>query len=158
MIRSGTRTEMSRTTDSTTSDPEQRLRETLRARGQRVTSQRIVIHRALHELDRHVTAEEVLRTVSRTLPNLSLPTVYATLDLLEELGMVRRISPGEGPVLYDPRGEEHHHLVCRRCGRVEDVDAGVDMSRALRAARRKGFVPRGAAVVVSGLCQRCSEL
>ncbi|MGH2942821.1 MAG: Fur family transcriptional regulator, partial [Solirubrobacteraceae bacterium] len=63
----------------------------LRERGMRVTPQRVVLHRALHELDRHVTADELLDAVADRLPNVSLPTIYATLDLLEELGMVRRV-------------------------------------------------------------------
>ena len=57
----------------------------LRERGLRVTSQRVVVHRALRELDRHVTADELLDAVSERLPNVSLPTIYATLDLLEDL-------------------------------------------------------------------------
>jgi Fe2+ or Zn2+ uptake regulation protein len=146
------------TVATTPEDQERALREALRARGQRVTSQRLVIHRALLQLDRHATAEEVLRTVSATLPNVSLPTVYATLDLFEELGIVRRISPGEGPVLYDPRGAEHHHAVCRRCGAVEDIEASVDLRRTLAAAKRTGFAPQDASVVVNGLCPRCAGL
>jgi Fe2+ or Zn2+ uptake regulation protein len=136
---------------------EQELRDALRARGQRITSQRLVIHRALRELDRHVTAERVLAAVSERLPNISLPTVYATLDLFDELGIVRRISPGEGAVLYDPRREEHHHLVCRRCGKVEDVDLALDTRRAIAAARRRGFEPDHAGLVVSGLCAACRD-
>lgn len=133
------------------------LRRLLRERGQRVTSQRIVIDRALRRLDRHVTADEVLSAVSEQLPGVSLPTVYATLDLFVQLGIVRRISPGEGPLLYDPRSDEHHHLVCDSCGAVEDVDARLDVAGALAAARRKGFAPERAALTVSGLCAPCAR-
>src|SRR5204862_6778246 len=94
------------------------LAEALRARGQRVTSQRLILHRALRELDRHATAEELLRSAGDRLPNLSLPTVYATLDLFEEMGIVRRIVGGAAGVLWDPRTDEHQHFACRRCGRV----------------------------------------
>jgi Fe2+ or Zn2+ uptake regulation protein len=128
----------------------------LRERGQRVTSQRLLIHRALRELDRHVTAEEVLAAVAPSLPSISLPTVYATLELFEELGIVRRVRAGEGPVRYDPRSERHHHLVCRRCGRVEDLDVSVDLSSALRAAARSRFAPDSAELVLSGLCAACA--
>jgi Fe2+ or Zn2+ uptake regulation protein len=128
----------------------------LRQRGQRVTSQRLVINRALRELDRHVTAEEVLATVSPQLPNVSLPTVYATLDLFEELGIIRRAAVVEGAALYDPRAEQHHHLVCRRCGRVEDLDAGIDFGPATRAAKRRGFASDHAELVLTGLCSDCS--
>jgi len=134
---------------------EERLVAALRERGQRVTSQRLVIGRLLRELDRHVTAEEVLRRASEQLPGVSLPTVYATLDLLAELGVARRVSVG-GPVLYDPRVADHAHLRCRVCGRVEDLEVDVDTARALRAARRAGFEAEGAELVVEGRCADCA--
>ncbi|HWH92657.1 MAG TPA: Fur family transcriptional regulator [Baekduia sp.] len=134
---------------------EERLVAALRERGQRVTSQRLVIGRLLRELDRHVTAEEVLRRASEQLPGVSLPTVYATLDLLAELGEARRVSVG-GPVLYDPRVEDHAHLRCRVCGRVEDLEVPLDTARALRAARAAGFEAEGAEVVVEGRCAVCA--
>jgi Fe2+ or Zn2+ uptake regulation protein len=136
-------------------DADARLAAALRERGQRVTSQRLVIGRLLRELDRHVTAEEVLRRASEQLPGVSLPTVYATLDLLAELGEARRVSVG-GPVLYDPRTEDHAHLRCRECGAVFDVDIPFDTAVALRAARDAGFTPEGAEVVVEGLCADCA--
>jgi Fe2+ or Zn2+ uptake regulation protein len=131
----------------------------LRARGQRVTSQRVVIHRALHELRRHATAEQVHVAVRDRLPGISLPTVYAALDLFEELGLVRRVTAPRrlgGATLYDPRVEPHHHLVCQRCGRVEDLEAPLDTSEALMAARRAGWAPEAPELVVSGLCRRCA--
>ena len=131
------------------------LVESLRSTGHRVTPQRVLIHRTLRDLGRHATAEEVQANVSERLPNASLPTIYATLDLFEELGLVRRIAAGTGPALYDPRTDEHQHMVCRRCGRVEDLDAGIDAAPALREARRRGFSPHGAELVVSGLCAAC---
>src|SRR3954466_9610932 len=134
---------------------EARLVAALRQRGQRVTSQRLVIGRLLRELDRHVTAEEVLRRASEQLPGVSLPTVYATLDLLAELGAARRVSVG-GPVLYDPRVADHAHLRCRVCGRVEDLEVDVDTARALRAAKRAGFEAEGAELVVEGRCAACA--
>jgi Fe2+ or Zn2+ uptake regulation protein len=127
----------------------------LRGRGQRVTPQRLVLNRALRELDRHVTAEELQAAVSDRLPGVSAPTVYATLELFEQLGSVRRI-PHPGADLWDPRLERHHHLVCRRCGAVEDLDTGLDDAAALRAARRRGFRPEGAQLTVTGLCARCA--
>jgi Fe2+ or Zn2+ uptake regulation protein len=137
-------------------DPsEARLVAALRDRGQRVTSQRLIIHRLLRELDRHVTAEEVLRRATEQLPGMSLPTVYATLDLLAELGVARRVSVG-GPVLYDPRTEDHAHLRCRSCGRVEDLALTLDAAPALRAARAAGFEAEAAELVVEGRCAACA--
>jgi Fe2+ or Zn2+ uptake regulation protein len=128
----------------------------LRERGMRVTPQRLLIHDALRDLDRHVTAEEVLAKVSDRLPNASLPTVYSTLELFEELGMLRRVPSAGGATLYDPRPEPHQHLACRQCGRVEDLDLEVDAGRAMRAARRRGFRPDGAELLIRGLCARCA--
>jgi Fe2+ or Zn2+ uptake regulation protein len=135
---------------------EQHLAGALRERGQRVTPQRLAIARVIEELDRHSTAEVVFAEVGRRMPGVSLPTVYATLDLLEQLGLVRRVASEGGAVVYDPRTDEHHHLACRRCGAIQDVDAPVDAVALLTAARAAGFAPDHAQVVVKGLCAACS--
>jgi Fe2+ or Zn2+ uptake regulation protein len=127
----------------------------LRAAGYRVTSQRLVIHRTLFELGRHVGADELQAAVTERLPNVSLPTIYASLDALEDAGLVRRISASQGHALYDARPADHHHLVCRRCGAVEDLDVQVPLASALDSARDRGFAPDGAEVVVRGLCSKC---
>lgn len=127
----------------------------LRARGYRVTPQRLAVHAALLDLDRHVSAEEVLEAVSDRVVGVSLPTVYASLEALEEAGLVRRVAAGRGPGLYDARPADHHHLVCRRCGTVEDLDVELELGRALRLAERRGFTADDAEVVVHGLCARC---
>src|SRR5918998_5722878 len=130
--------------ETATSQPDRGLAETLRERGQRVTPQRLAIHGAMRSLDRHVTADEVLQRVSGRVPGISLPTVYATLELLAELGLVRRVDVGEGPARFDPRTDPHHHAVCRRCGRIEDVDARARLDSTVAAARRRGFEPERA--------------
>ncbi len=122
----------------------------------RVTPQRVVVHRALRELDRHVTADELLDAVSERLPSVSLPTIYATLELLEELGMARRVQRA-GTTLFDPRIEPHHHLVCTSCGSVEDLDAAVDSAALERAAGRHGFAPERVEALVHGRCRDCAQ-
>jgi Fe2+ or Zn2+ uptake regulation protein len=138
-------------------EADSQLSELLRERGMRVTPQRLLLHRALRALNRHVTADELLDSVTESLPNASLPTVYSALELFEELGLVRRVPATAGAALYDPRTDEHQHLHCRRCGAVEDLDAKVDPAAALRAARRLGFRPDAAELVVSGLCPACAR-
>src|SRR3954470_13708567 len=138
-------------------DPDIQLTETLRARGQRVTPQRLVINRTLQELNRHVSAEEVLDAVDRRLPNVSLPTVYSTLELLGELGLVRRVGPAGGRVLFDPRMDEHQHAVCSVCGRGEDLDTHVDAGPAIQAAKRAGWSDPAAGMIVTGVCERCAK-
>jgi Fe2+ or Zn2+ uptake regulation protein len=148
---------MNATTDQNAADAA--LAGALRARGLRVTSPRLVLHRLLREQDSHVTAEQARDAMANALPGISLPTVYATLELFEELGIVRRVHAGGGAVRYDPRTDAHHHTVCRRCGRVEDFDGSDALARALVAtqadARRDGFDGDAAVVVLSGLCEEC---
>jgi Fe2+ or Zn2+ uptake regulation protein len=129
----------------------------LHDRGQRATPQRLVILRELRRRAQHATAEEVRRSVCDELPGTSTPTVYATLELLVELGLARRIGTGHGAALYDARTEPHQHMVCRRCGRVDDVDGGLDTSGLLNIAAAAGFHPEGAELVISGLCVDCAE-
>ena len=128
----------------------------LRARGRRVTSQRLVILRELRRRGRHATADQIRRAVRDHLPGTSTPTVYATLELLVELGLARKIDAGTGVSLYDARTDPHQHTVCRRCGRVEDLDLELDREGLLGAASSAGFVPDSAELVISGLCAECA--
>jgi Fe2+ or Zn2+ uptake regulation protein len=138
------------------SEIDQRLVAKLRERGLRVTSQRIVIHRTLCAQAQHLTAEQILKSVSDVLPGTSLPTVYATLELLEELGLIRRVGTGTGAVLFDSRVDPHAHTVCRRCGATADLEDAQAGQRALARAREAGFSPDHAQLVVWGLCERCA--
>jgi Fe2+ or Zn2+ uptake regulation protein len=132
------------------------LAEALRARGQRVTPQRLMVAGVLADQRGHATAEAVFRDVERRMPGVSLPTVYATLELLESLGMVRRVATERGAVVYDSRTDDHHHLACRRCGTMVDVEAPVVLPELMSAARATGFVPDHTDVVIRGLCADCS--
>jgi Fe2+ or Zn2+ uptake regulation protein len=134
---------------------DERLSTALRAAGHRVTSQRLVLYRVLEELGRHANAEEIARVSSERLPGLSLPTVYATLELFEGLGLIRRVDAGGPAALFDPRTEPHAHFACRRCGTVSDLDAAVDSSAAQLAARATGAEPDHVEVVLRGLCAAC---
>ena len=129
----------------------------LHARGGRATPQRLVILRELRRAGQHVTAEEIGRTVRADLPGISMPTVYATLELLVELGLARRVDAG-GAAIYDPRLEPHQHASCRRCGRLEDIDCDLDSPALLDAAAAGGFVGRSVELVISGLCAGCATL
>jgi len=140
----------------TTTLPPEEFAELLHSRGQRATPQRYAILRELRRRQHHATADEISQAVRARLPGTSTPTVYATLDLLVELGLARRIDTGLGAALYDGGTEPHQHMVCRRCGRVEDLDGGLDTERVLSAAGCTGFRPEGAELVISGLCSACA--
>jgi Fur family transcriptional regulator, stress-responsive regulator len=131
------------------------LAEKLRSSHHRVTSQRLVIFRELHARKQHVTAEQLLDAVSPALPGIAIPTVYSTLVLLEELGLVRRVSTGTGAVLFDSHVEPHAHTVCRSCGRLTDLEGHGAVPDALRSATDAGFSPEHAQVLIWGLCADC---
>src|ERR687885_388 len=138
-----------------TTATDDRLATVLRAGGHRMTSQRLVLHRVLAELGRHASAEEIARASAERLPGLSLPTVYATLELFEDLGLVRRVDAGGPAALFDPRTQRHAHFSCRRCGAVSALDVAVDATAAEDAARRSGAEPAHVDVVVRGVCAAC---
>jgi Fe2+ or Zn2+ uptake regulation protein len=143
---------------SFTSDIDRRLVAKLRERGMRVTPQRLVIHRALCGHSQHMTAEQLLASVSDTLPGTSLPTVYATLELLEDLRLVRRVAATNGAVVFDSRVDPHAHTVCRRCGAIADLDGAPVPAAAIARAGESGFVPDHAQLVVWGLCPKCASV
>jgi Fe2+ or Zn2+ uptake regulation protein len=131
------------------------LVELLHSRGQRVTSQRLVILRELRRRRQHATAEELHRAVHEELPGISVPTIYATLDLFVELGLARRIDTATA-ALYDAGLEPHQHAVCRRCGKVQDVDGQLNVGRLLGAATAAGFQAQRAELIITGLCADCA--
>ncbi|MGN6869736.1 MAG: Fur family transcriptional regulator [Solirubrobacteraceae bacterium] len=141
---------------SANTEVDTRLISQLRERGMRVTPQRIVIHRELCGHSQHMTAEQVLARVSDVLPGTSLPTVYSTLELLEALGLVRRVGTGNGAVVFDSRVEPHAHTVCRGCGAMADLEGTAAPEDALTRASAAGFVPDHAQLVVWGLCPDCA--
>ena len=133
------------------------LRELLSTRGMRVTSQRLVIHRALCEHGGHLSSERVHAIVSPTLPGISQQTVYSTLALLAEMGVARRVPVPGGTARFEARVDDHHHTVCERCGAVEDLDVRVPVGSALDSARAAGFQASSASLAVVGLCARCAR-
>jgi Fe2+ or Zn2+ uptake regulation protein len=132
------------------------LSELLHERGMRVTSQRLLIERVLREHGGHLTAEQVHELVGPALPGVTQQTVYSTLALLADLGVARRVAAPGPSTRFEAVGADHHHMICERCGAIEDLQARVPLGAAARAARDSGFVPASAGVTVLGLCARCA--
>ena len=132
------------------------LLEDLQVRGYRLTPQREMIVEAIAHAGRHVTAEEVYEQVHVRSSALNIATVYRTLDLLTELGLINRGDLGGGKVLYSPLSHGPHcHLVCRSCGQVTEADASLvaDLDDRFRGAC--DFAPDLGHFVVYGLCLGC---
>ncbi len=104
----------------------------------------------------HPTAEEVFRRLKPAHPALSLGTVYRNLRQLEQGGRLRRVELPEGPVRFDSRLDPHEHLICERCGRVEDITVAFSPSLESQVRAATPLPVTGCRLVVYGLCRRCS--
>jgi Fur family transcriptional regulator, peroxide stress response regulator len=134
-------------------DPET-LKGQLRERGLRVTEPRVAVLGYLASTDRHPTAEEVETAVNADGPVLSRASVYNVLHSLSRVGLVAGMSVQDGPARYDAHVAPHHHLVCRSCGRVEDVAWG-DFGVAARGVLPDGRAVRTLSLTLDGLCIDC---
>ncbi|MCS6952095.1 MAG: Fur family transcriptional regulator [Bryobacterales bacterium] len=126
-----------------------------RERGVRCTSQRYAILEYLLRHPTHPTADEIYRAINRTDPRASLATVYKALHALAEAGLIREVRVGCGAVRFEANTARHHHFVCERCGRMEDLD-WFDIPRLpekAAAGRRKLL---GYELILHGLCAHCA--
>jgi Fur family ferric uptake transcriptional regulator len=129
----------------------------LKRHGVVVTAQRLAVMRTLAGRP-HATADEVVERVRGEIGAISRQAVYNALGLLAERGLLRRIQPAGSPARYEDRvGDNHHHLVCRGCGRTVDVRCAVGDTPCLHAAEDHGFVIDEAEVVYWGYCPACQS-
>ena len=128
----------------------------LRAADLRVTRQRLAVLRAV-ERHPHADTGSVLAAVRTEEPTVSHQAVYDVLGALSDSGLVRRIQPAGSVARYELRvGDNHHHVVCRSCGTVADVDCAVGVRPCLDASDTHGFVVDEAEVTYWGLCPACA--
>jgi Fe2+ or Zn2+ uptake regulation protein len=130
--------------------------ELLRRVGLRVTQPRLAVLDALAHQP-HSDADDVASAARRSLGTVSTQAVYDVLHALTDAGLVRRIEPAGSPARFELRvGDNHHHVVCRDCGDIADVDCAVGHRPCLTASDSSGFVIDEAEVTYWGLCSRCS--
>ncbi len=135
-----------------TSDFEARLR----AVSLRVTRPRLAVLAVLRDHP-HVDTEKVIELVRVDHPTVSHQTVYDVLRALTDAGLVRRIQPAGATARYESRvGDNHHHVVCRSCGAIADVDCAVGHTPCLTASDDHGFMVDEAEVVYWGTCPACA--
>ena len=133
------------------SDPAQQLRQ----HGLQVTAQRIAVLRAVSRRP-HCTADDVAEDVRAEIGAISRQAVYDALAMLVEKGFLRRIQPARSPARYEDRvGDNHHHLICRTCGKTVDVDCAVGDTPCLTAAADSGYEIDEAEVIYWGTCPEC---
>ena len=135
----------------------ERLRTALRRSGAKLTHQRLEIFREIASRVDHPGVEAVFRAVKERLPTVSLDTVYRTLWLLNDLGLITTLGPRREGVRFDPNLDRHHHYVCVRCGLVQDFVSPRLAALPVPAAVRGFGSVEGVQVEVRGLCRRCSS-
>ncbi len=131
------------------------MEELLRAHDLRVTRPRIAVLSAVHEHP-HADTNAIIDVVRERLPDVSHQAVYDVLAALSQAGLLRRIQPQGSVARYEARvGDNHHHVVCRSCGAVADVDCAIGDAPCLNASESHGYVIEEAEVTYWGLCPEC---
>jgi Fur family ferric uptake transcriptional regulator len=134
------------------------LTDVLRQHGLSRTAQRCAVLRVVIEHP-HISAERVIEMTRTMLGSISRQSVYDTLNAFVEKNLVRRIQPVGSPALYEDRvNDNHHHLICRECSRVVDVDCAVRLRPCLEAADANGFEIDEAEVAYWGICPECKNI
>ena len=127
----------------------------LRARGFRMTSQRLAILHVLHHDGRHLSPAEIYKQARRQLAGLTEPTVYRTLEFLAQNGLVRSSRASNGRLTYQIAGEDHHHMICRVCGSEMEIQHTLleDFYRKLESI--SGYLRIDSHVTFFGVCPNC---
>lgn len=129
----------------------------LRDHGLRATATRLAVYRAVCDLPDHPSVETIAARVRAEAGPVSTQAIYDGLGALSEIGLVRRIEPAGSPGRFETRaGDNHHHIVCRACGAVQDVDCVVGRAPCLDPSDTGGFVIDEAEITFWGLCPRCT--
>ena len=130
----------------------------LRARGFRMTPQRMMVLDAIEASDDHISAEDIFKQAHAKYPYLNISTVYRTLELLKSEGLVAESDLGGGRLVYHPLGKaHHHHLVCRKCGGVQDVDESILDRLEDDLKKRYGFNADMEHMAIFGTCKKCKK-
>jgi Fe2+ or Zn2+ uptake regulation protein len=131
------------------------LADLLRQHGIQVTAQRLAVLTAVQRCP-HSTADEIFSIVRADIGAISRQAVYDALAVLADKGLIRRIQPARSPARYEGRiGDNHHHLICRLCGRTVDVDCAVGYAPCLTPVDAQGYEVDEAEVIYWGLCPAC---
>ncbi|MCJ7576616.1 MAG: transcriptional repressor [Dehalococcoidia bacterium] len=140
------------------SEFEMSCHEILRENGHRLTPQRMLVIEALHNADRHISAEELYKQLHSRYPYANISTVYRTLDLLKELNLVTEADFGEGRVRYHVAEKgHHHHLVCRSCSKVIDLEDVALSPLKDTLLQKYGFDADLKHLAISGKCSECGK-
>ncbi|KPU42273.1 transcriptional regulator PerR [Oxobacter pfennigii] len=121
----------------------------------KLTPQRIAVYEMLKNTKAHPSAETIYNTIKEQYPTMSLATVYKTLKTLEEIGLVMELNVGEGNFRYDSNTQPHSHIVCNKCGKVDDIE-DADLSHINEAVKKHTeYTVLSSKVYFYGICPEC---
>jgi Fe2+ or Zn2+ uptake regulation protein len=142
---------------TTADETDDGLAERIRSAGLRVTATRLAVLRSLARLP-HSGTESVIGAVRDELGTVAPQTVYNVLHAFVEAGVVRRVEPAGSPARHELRvGDNHHHVVCRRCGRTADIDCAVGERPCLTPSETHGYLLDEAEITFWGVCPDCQQ-
>ncbi|CAN5751661.1 peroxide-responsive transcriptional repressor PerR [soil metagenome] len=133
------------------------LHQALEANGQRYTVQRAAVYRYLRGTATHPTADDVFTSVRSDIPDISLATVYKSLETLVGCGLAMKLTYGDGSARYDARTDPHPHARCLDCGAVLDVPGRLDQEALAGLGQLRGFSVEGYRLELIGHCEACSH-
>ena len=128
----------------------------LKSAGFKVTPQRQSVLQVFAEAPEHFSAQEIYTKIRKKYPMMSFATVYKTLHTLSEIGEIHEVSPVAGKTWFDPNTEPHNHFICRKCGRIYDIEA--DLRQEPVKQKIEGHVVNTCQVYYHGLCFKCGDL
>jgi Fur family peroxide stress response transcriptional regulator len=130
--------------------------ERLREKGYRLTPQRLEIINIISGVRTHPSARDLLSEVRKRKPKISSSTVYYTLNLLKQEGLIKEIEFYDKPNRYDPVTEHHINLICQKCGRIEDFEGAMPLSYS-EISEKTGFEPHDIRYEYYGYCRKCKK-
>lgn len=125
--------------------------------GLKLTPQRMAIFKVLEDNTSHPSADDIYREIKRDFPNTSMATIYNTLESLKELGLIRELTIEADRRHFDPDASPHHHIICIRCRRIEDIFEELPEMTDLPASVKKRFKLVGYNVEFFGVCENCKR-
>jgi Fur family peroxide stress response transcriptional regulator len=138
-------------------ESEERIMEEFRSKGFRATPQRIAIAQIVLNSKDHPTAEQVYQAVKKKYPTLSPATVYLTLHLLTEIGLLQELGFSDRVSRYDPDTSPHINIVCKNCGKIQDYEAESIKTLWFQIIKDLGFKPIGQRLDIYRFCDQCQD-
>ena len=142
----------------TENDPDkhlERFKEICQESGLRITHQRLEVFREVVNTPEHPDVEHVFKQIRKRLPTISLDTVYRTLTTLEDHGIISRVDPTGGRIRFDANSEDHHHFICMRCGKIQDIYLKSDECLSSPEEAKQAGKIDSLHIQVRGICNQC---